>query len=65
MKSESSNPIDPPILATACVPWDAQGRFLESIFRRQVRQLHAAGYENLYVFGTAGEGYAVTTAQFG
>ncbi len=64
MNRLSPNPITSAILATACVPWDAQGGFLETIFRRQVRQLHAAGYENLYVFGTAGEGHAVTTAQF-
>lgn len=64
MKTALSQSIAPAVLATACVPWDADGNFLEAIFRRQARQLHAAGYENLYVFGTAGEGHAVTTAQF-
>lgn len=51
-------------LATVCIPWDEHEEFLEPIFRRQVRGLHAAGYENLYIFGTAGEGYAVTNQQF-
>ncbi len=52
------------ILATCCVPWDDQGRFAEPIFRRGVRSMLAAGTKHLYVFGTAGEGYAVTDQQF-
>lgn len=52
------------ILATCCVPWDDQGRFAEAIFRRGVRSMLAAGTKHLYVFGTAGEGYAVTDPQF-
>ena len=51
-------------LATVCVPWDHDGGFLEPVFRRQVRVLRDSGFENLYVFGTAGEGYAVTDAMF-
>ncbi|TVR56109.1 MAG: hypothetical protein EA426_14085 [Spirochaetaceae bacterium] len=54
---------EPCALATVCVPWDDQGEFLEKPFRRQVRLLRAAGIENLYLFGTAGEGYAVTVPQ--
>ena len=51
------------ILATCCIPWDAEGRFAESIFRRNVR--HAlSGTRHLYVFGTAGEGYAVSDRRF-
>lgn len=52
------------ILATCCVPWDDQHRFAEPIFRRGVRSMLAAGTKHLYVFGTAGEGYAVTEKQF-
>lgn len=52
------------IMATCCVPWDADGRFAESIFRRGVRSTLALGTKQLYVFGTAGEGYAVTDRQF-
>ena len=51
------------IMSTCCIPWDANGRFAEGIFRRNVQHaLH--GTKLLYVFGTAGEGYAVTDRQF-
>jgi dihydrodipicolinate synthase/N-acetylneuraminate lyase len=52
------------IMATCCVPWDDQGRLAEAIFRRGVRSMLSQGTRHLYVFGTAGEGYAVTEAQF-
>lgn len=55
---------EPCALGTVCVPWEESGSFMEPVFRRQVRGLRAAGCENLYIFGTAGEGYAVTDAQF-
>jgi dihydrodipicolinate synthase/N-acetylneuraminate lyase len=51
------------IMSTCCVPWDDRDRFAESIFRRGVR-LALAGTPHLYIFGTAGEGYAVTDRQF-
>ena len=51
------------LMATCCIPWDEQGRFVEAILRENVR--HAlTGTRHLYLFGTAGEGYAVTDAQF-
>lgn len=56
--------LNPCVLGTVCVPWDSSGNFLEPIFRRQIQLLHASGFENLYIFGTAGEGYAVTNKQF-
>jgi dihydrodipicolinate synthase/N-acetylneuraminate lyase len=52
------------IMATCCVPWDGQYGFLENVFRRQVRRTLQQGTKHLYVFGTAGEGYAVTDRQF-
>jgi dihydrodipicolinate synthase/N-acetylneuraminate lyase len=52
------------IMSACCVPWDGDGRFAEAIFRRGVRATLTAGTKNLYVFGTAGEGYAVTDRQF-
>lgn len=52
------------IMATCCIPWDAAGQFAEAIFRRGVRTTLAHGTKHLYVFGTAGEGYAVTDRQF-
>jgi dihydrodipicolinate synthase/N-acetylneuraminate lyase len=52
------------ILATCCVPWDERFEFEEDIFRRSVRHQIASGIHDLYIFGTAGEGYAVTETQF-
>ncbi len=54
----------PCILATCCVPWNERFEFEEAIFRRSVRQQIASGIHDLYIFGTAGEGYAVTERQF-
>ena len=52
------------IMATCCIPWDTAGQFAEAIFRRGVKTTLAQGTKHLYVFGTAGEGYAVTDRQF-
>ncbi|MBL9178343.1 MAG: dihydrodipicolinate synthase family protein [Verrucomicrobiaceae bacterium] len=52
------------ILATCCVPWSGRFEFEEAIFRRSVRHQIASGIRDLYIFGTAGEGYAVTEKQF-
>jgi dihydrodipicolinate synthase/N-acetylneuraminate lyase len=54
----------PCILATCCVPWNERLEFDEATFRRSVRHQIASGLRDLYVFGTAGEGYAVTESQF-
>jgi hypothetical protein len=52
------------ILATCVVPWDERGRFLEAPFRQLTRTLVERLTPDLYVFGTGGEGYAVSDAQF-
>lgn len=52
------------ILATCCVPWREDFTFDEELFRQQARHLIAGGIRDLYTFGTAGEGYAVTERQF-
>jgi dihydrodipicolinate synthase/N-acetylneuraminate lyase len=52
------------ILASVCLPWASDGSLIEDIFRDQVRLHLAAGVRHLYIFGTAGEGYAVTDRQF-
>jgi dihydrodipicolinate synthase/N-acetylneuraminate lyase len=52
------------ILATAVVPWTADFRLDEALFRDEIRSLLGAEYTNLYIFGTAGEGYAVDDPQF-
>jgi len=61
----SSAPRAPRQILVACaVPWDEREAFLEELFREQVRRAAADGFRHLYVFGTAGEGYAVDTARF-
>ena len=52
------------ILGTACVPWCADWSLDEDLFRAGVRGLIGQGMKDLYVFGTAGEGYAVSDRQF-
>ena len=56
--------IAPTILGTCCVPWTADWSFDEALFRRSVRDLRDNLTRDLYLFGTAGEGYAVTDRQF-
>ena len=51
-------------LAAVCIPWSELGDVLDDVFREQVRLHLRAGVRHLYVFGTAGEGYAVTERQF-
>ena len=51
-------------LGTVCVPWNEDGSFAEPLFRQSVRALVRGGLRDLYLFGTAGEGYAVTDALF-
>ena len=55
---------NPTILSTAVVPWNERFEFQEDVFRRQVHILARELTRDLYVFGTAGEGYAVTEGQF-
>jgi dihydrodipicolinate synthase/N-acetylneuraminate lyase len=52
------------ILVSCEIPWDENESLLEDVFRREVRETIARGFRNLYIFGTAGEGYAVDTARF-
>lgn len=57
---------DPPaqILATAVVPWTERFEFDEDVFCREVHTIARGLTRHIYVFGTAGEGYAVTEKQF-
>jgi len=52
------------IMATCVVPWTETYALDEAAFRREVHDLARNLTRYLYVFGTAGEGYAVTEAQF-
>ena len=51
------------ILASCSIPWDEEGKFMEELFRRELRAL-LKETAHLYIFGTAGEGYAVSESQF-
>jgi len=52
------------IVATCVVPWNEKFEFMEDLFRKQVRAMREGLTKHLYIFGTAGEGYAVTNPQF-
>jgi len=52
------------VLATVCVPWTPGWTVDEGLLRESIQRRVALGIRDLYVFGTAGEGYAVTESQF-
>ena len=52
------------VLVSCEIPWDDRDRFDEALFRAEVRSALAKGFRHVYVFGTAGEGYAVDTPRF-
>ncbi len=52
------------ILATCCIPWTEDFRFEEAIFRRHVQRILDEGTDHIYIFGTAGEGHAVSDELF-
>lgn len=51
-------------LVSCEIPWDEREQLIEATFRREVRLVRSLGFDDLYIFGTAGEGYAVDTARF-
>lgn len=54
----------PAILATCPIPWTEQYEFDETIFRRAVTHIVGDFTPHIYLFGTAGEGYAVTDRMY-
>ncbi|WP_437204026.1 dihydrodipicolinate synthase family protein [Planctomicrobium sp. SH664] len=54
----------PAILATICLPWSESFELDRQVFRNHIIRHLQVGIRRLYLFGTAGEGYAVTTDQF-
>ena len=52
------------MMATACIPWNEDYSLDERAFRNQIRLLATNKIEHIYLFGTAGEGYAVSDRQF-
>ncbi len=51
------------ILVSCEIPWDENEQLIEEIFRREVR-MTLEQFNHLYIFGTAGEGYAIDTPRF-
>lgn len=51
------------ILATCPIPWDESFNFEEEVFRRAVKSL-LVHTPLIYIFGTAGEGYAVNREEY-
>ena len=51
------------ILVSCEIPWDEHERLLEDIFRQEIRMV-LEHFNHLYIFGTAGEGYAIDSARF-
>ena len=52
------------VMVSVVCPWDDDEQLDEGIFRREIRHAVEAGFRRIYVFGTAGEGYAVDSARF-
>lgn len=52
------------ILATCTIPWTPKYELDEDVFRDQIRLILKHGTQSIYIFGTAGEGYAVSDCQF-
>lgn len=52
------------LLVSCEIPWTEKEEFMDDLFREQVRRTLAVGFNSLYIFGTAGEGYAVDTPRF-
>lgn len=51
------------ILVSCQIPWDEKDRLLEPVFRDVIR-MALRDFQHLYIFGTAGEGYAVDLPRF-
>ena len=52
------------ILVSCEIPWSDNEILLDDIFRKEIQTSINNGFTNMYIFGTASEGYAVTNKQF-
>lgn len=52
------------MLVNCCLPVQEDGQFHEMLFREEVRRRIKAGIKDVYIFGTAGEGYAINDSLF-
>ena len=51
-------------LAACMLPWTPEFKLDVPVFQRHVQQTIDLGYKNIYLMGTAGEGYALSDARF-
>lgn len=51
------------VLVSCEIPWDENENLLEEVLRQEIRHI-LRQFNHLYIFGTAGEGYAVDSARF-
>ena len=52
------------ILLSCQIPWDDKEQLIEHLFRAEIRETLRRGFRDLYIFGTAGEGYAVDRLRY-
>lgn len=52
------------LLVSCEIPWNNQEKLNEKVFRQEIQHFLRCGFRHIYIFGTAGEGYAVDTQQF-
>lgn len=51
-------------LVSVPLPLDKTGTFLPDVFRKAIQKLLEEGCDGIYIFGTSGEGYAVSNEEF-
>jgi len=51
-------------LVSVPLPLDKNGTFLPDLFRKAIQKLLSDGCDGMYIFGTSGEGYAVSNGEF-
>lgn len=52
------------ILVSCELPWNDQEELREEVLRQEIQHFLRCGFRHIYIFGTAGEGYAVDTQCF-
>lgn len=52
------------LLVSCEIPWNDREEFDENVFRQEIQHFLRCGFRHIYIFGTAGEGYAVDTQNF-
>ena len=52
------------LLVSCEIPWNDKEKLDEEVFRQEIQHFLQHGFRHIYIFGTAGEGYAVDTSRF-